>query len=330
MENENCKPDKKNNKILSGKKVKENIMKYVCMAGFAVAVTVIIFTKYNAAIADRRISEQGKELADIKEQSIKEQERIDETAYVQEKQESNSNYAPENTDTINNIEDTGNALNTDSMSEENIVYDKPDILAEYKELYEINNDIIGWLFIADSVIDYPVMQTPDDEEYYLKYDFYGEKNKNGCLVLDTDSDAGTGTKASEYLNGTKPSTNLIIHGHTMKSGLMFGKLSLYEDEEYGLKHNIICFDTLYEKREYELIAVFYSQVYYQNEDVFKYYNFFQADNEEEFDYWYNNIMALRLYDTGVTAEYGDEFITLSCCAYHVEDGRFVVIGRRIN
>ena len=60
-----------------------------------------------------------------------------------------------------------------------------------------------------------------------------------------------------------------------------------------------------------------------------YYQFFQADTQDEFDDWYDNIKAMSLYDTGVTAEYGDEFITLSCCAYQVEDGRFVVVGKRI-
>lgn len=206
----------------------------------------------------------------------------------------------------------------------------PVILSEYKGLYEENKDFIGWLKIADTVIDYPVMQCMEDENYYLNRDFYKEDNKNGCLILDNDSNAGVGSAEQQYAKGTKPSTNLIIHGHTMKSGEMFGNLKLYEDEEYGLSHKMICFDSLYEKREYELIAAFYSQVYYQSEEVFKYYKFFQADTQEEFDDWYNNIKELSLYDTGVTAEFGDEFITLSCCAYHVEDGRFVVVGKRIN
>lgn len=86
---------------------------------------------------------------------------------------------------------------------------------------------------------------------------------------------------------------------------------------------------MYEKREYELISVFYSQIYYKHQDVFKYYKFFQANTQEEFDNWYNNIKSMSIYDTGVTAQFGDEFITLSCCAYHVEDGRFVVVGKRI-
>lgn len=205
----------------------------------------------------------------------------------------------------------------------------PEILAKYQSLYETNSDMIGWLSIDDTLIDYPVMQTMEGECYYLDLDFYKKPNKNGCLILDTDSVAGSGTKVRDYTNGTAPSTNLIIHGHTMKSGEMFGKLTLYENEEYGKQHNIIHFDSLYEEREYELISVFYSQVYYESDMVFKYYKFFQADTQEEFDDWYENIKTMSLYDTGVTAQLGDEFITLSCCSYQVEDGRFVVVGKRV-
>lgn len=203
------------------------------------------------------------------------------------------------------------------------------MLPEYEQLYEMNSDIIGWLSIEDTNIDYPVMQTPEDEEYYLDIDFYGESNKNGCLIMDTDSEVGIGIKASNYAGGKPPSTNLIIHGHTMKSGEMFGNLKFYADEAYGKVHSSICFDSLYEERKYELIAVFYSQVFYERDEVFKYYKFFQADTQEEFDDWYRNIKEMSLYDTGISAEFGDEFLTLSCCAYHVEDGRFVVVGKRI-
>ena len=203
------------------------------------------------------------------------------------------------------------------------------ILLEYEELYNQNHDMIGWLKIEDTVIDYPVMQTMEDEQYYLNRNFEKEEDKNGCLIMDTDSVVGEGTRELGYVESKEPSSNLIIHGHNMKSGNMFGNLTLYEDEEYGKVHNIIYFDSLYEKREYELISVFYSQVFYQHEDVFKYYKFFQADTQEEFDDWYNNIKQMSIYDTGVEAELGDEFITLSVCAYHVEDGRFVVVAKRI-
>lgn len=199
-----------------------------------------------------------------------------------------------------------------------------------KELYEKNNDMVGWLTIPDTNVDYPLMQTMDDEQFYLDRDFEKNYSANGSLILDTDSSIGTGTKPNNYADGTLPSTNLIIHGHNMKSGAMFGNLDLYRKKDYEEKHSIIQLSTLTEKREYEIVSVFLSQVYMKTQtDVFKYYQFFQADTQEEFDDFYNNIKELQLYDTGVSAEFGDEFITLSVCAYHVENGRLVVVGKRI-
>lgn len=208
--------------------------------------------------------------------------------------------------------------------------ESPSILPAYRSLYEQNSDLIGWLRIPDTVIDYPVMQTPLDETYYLTRDFEKQESASGCLILDTASQAGIGTADQNYENGIAPSTNLIIHGHTMKSGEMFGGLKKYADETYGEAHRLLYFDSLYEEREYELIAVFYSQVYRSTDPVFKYYEFFRASTQEDFDNWYQNIKALSLYDTGVTAQFGDEFLTLSCCAYHVADGRFVVVAKRIS
>mgnify|MGYP002620997866 CR=1 FL=1 len=204
-----------------------------------------------------------------------------------------------------------------------------EILPAYRAMFEENPDMIGWLSIDGTVIDYPVMQTPEDEDYYLDKGFDKQPNSNGCLILGAACSAGIGTREQGYEDGSAPSTNLIIHGHTMQSGMMFGNLPLYEDHDYASEHSTICFDSLYEHREYEIIAAFYSQVYYKDQDIFKYYQFVQADTQEDFDNWYDNIKALSLYDTGVTAAFGDEFITLSCCSYQVEDGRFVVVGKRI-
>lgn len=241
------------------------------------------------------------------------------------RQQKNESAVGDNRAGNEKLADTGE-VKTEEMKTDII---SPVILPDYQKLYEENEDMAGWLYIKDTMIDYPVMQTPEDETYYLRRDFYGEEDSNGCLIMDTDSVVGSGTKANDYKDGTKPSTNLIIHGHTMKSGQMFGNLKLYADSAYGMEHSVICFDSLYEKREYELLAVFYSKVYNKKDDVFKYYKFFQADTQEEFDNWYENIMKLSLYDTGATAEFGDEFIALSCCSYHTEDGRFVVVGKRV-
>ncbi len=198
------------------------------------------------------------------------------------------------------------------------------------EVYTINDDSAGWIKIDGTVIDYPVMQTPGDEQYYLNRDFDGRYSAYGCIIADTDSTIGTGTAAEDYTDGTRPGTNIILHGHNMKNGTMFGSLDKYRTQSYEKSHSRIKFSSLYEDREYEICAVFLSQVYKKNQtDVFKYYQFFNAENEEEFNDFYDNIKKLSMYDTGVTAEYGDEFITLSVCAYHVDNGRLVVVGKRI-
>ena len=205
-----------------------------------------------------------------------------------------------------------------------------DMLPECKVIYEQNPDYIGWLSIPGTIIDYPVVQTPEDEEEYLYLDFNKNEDINGTLIMDTDSTVGVGTAAMDYRDGVRPSSNLIIHGHTMQSGAMFGNLQMYADEAYGHDHSIIRFKSLYEERTYELISAFYTQIYYPEDQVFKYYYFFNAHTQAEFDDWYDNIRALSLYDTGVTAQLGDEFITLSCCSYQAEDGRFVVVGKRVS
>lgn len=115
----------------------------------------------------------------------------------------------------------------------------------------------------------------------------------------------------------------------MKSGAMFGTLMDYEDEAYWKEHKRIALYTKECLRNYEVIAVFRSQVYKKSDQVFKFYKFFQADTAEEFDDFYQNIKAMSLYDTGVTAEFGDCFLTLSTCAYHVENGRFVVVAKEV-
>lgn len=187
----------------------------------------------------------------------------------------------------------------------------------YRDAFLANEDMSAWLQIPDTNIDYPVMWTPGDEEYYLYRSFDGSDNNNGSLILDTDSCVDPLT------------TNLIIHGHNMKSGAMFGRLTDYQQEDFCREHKDIILYTEECQRNYEVIAVFRSQVFRKSEDVFKYYMFFQADTQEEFDDFYNNIKEMSLYDTGVTAEFGDHFITLSTCVYHVENGRFVVVAKEV-
>lgn len=189
------------------------------------------------------------------------------------------------------------------------------ILEKYKSLYMENGDVAGWLTVEGTKIDYPVMQCEDDE-YYLHHDFDGKDSKYGCLYVRERADLEHGT-------------NFVIYGHNMRDGAMFGELDLYLEEEFYREHPRLSFDTLYEERSYEILAVFRSQIYSEDADVFKYYQFYGADTEAEFDDFYENIKELSLYDTGVTAEFGDTFLTLSTCAYHVDDGRLAVVAKRV-
>ena len=190
------------------------------------------------------------------------------------------------------------------------------VLEEYQTLYNKNKKLIGWLKIDDTNIDYPVMQTANNE-YYLDHNYNQEYDKNGSLFLDKDCDV------------VHRNTNLIIYGHHMKSGKMFGNLNLYSSEDYCKKHSTIQFDTIYEKGTYQVMYVFRSRIYNEDEIVFKYYQFLDAASDKEFSSYMQEMAALSLYDTGVTAAYGDELLTLSTCDNSEQDGRFVVVAKRV-
>jgi len=193
----------------------------------------------------------------------------------------------------------------------------PEILDEYKNLYNMNKKLIGWLKIDDTIIDYPVMQTVDNE-YYLDHNINQEKDRNGALFLDAGCDV------------VKGNTNYIIYGHNMLNGQMFGDLDKYKKEEYYKGHKKITFDTIYEKGEYEVMFAFNSQVLSEEDVSFKYYQFIDALSEYEFASYMQEMAQWSLYDTGVTAGYGDELLTLSTCDKSVtENGRFVVVAKRI-
>ncbi len=192
----------------------------------------------------------------------------------------------------------------------------PDILEKYKTLYNKNKSLIGWIKIADTNIDYPVMQTSNND-YYLDHNLNQEYDRNGSIFMDKDCDV------------LKPSTNLIIYGHHMQSGKMFGELDKYSKESYYKEHPIIEFDTIYEEAKWEIMYVFRSKIYTTDDIVFKYYQFIDANSESEFYSNMNEMSKMSLYETGVTAEYGDELLTLSTCDYMEEDGRFVVVAKKI-
>lgn len=193
------------------------------------------------------------------------------------------------------------------------------MLPEMAELYAENPDIVGWIQIEGTEIDYPVMYTPQDGQFYLYRNFEGEEDptQEGCLFVD------------EHCSVDPRSTNLLIHGHNMKNGTMFHTLINYKDEDFYKQHPVITYKTLYEQQEYEIAYVFLSKVYNVEDNVWKFYKFYEAENAEQYDDFTAHCKELELYDTGVTAQYDDDLITLTTCEYSTDNGRMVVVARRV-
>ena len=188
-----------------------------------------------------------------------------------------------------------------------------DKFTEYEILWERNHDFAGWLYIEDTRIDYPVMHTPDDPEYYLHRAFDGSESQSGCLFAD----------AACSIDGS----SLLIYGHHMKDKSMFGSLTEYRSYDFASEHPVIHFDTLTDERDYELLAAFYwDPSDAQEEALFRYYEYTDLSAPETFEEYIRQVQSYSIYDTDVSASYGDNILTLSTCSNRTSDGRFVVVA----
>lgn len=183
---------------------------------------------------------------------------------------------------------------------------------KYGALFEQNQDFIGWISIDGTNINYPVMQTPDNPDYYLKHSFEKTWSDYGVPYIDEGCIMGI-------------SNNVVIYGHHMNDGSMFAELCNYTDEDFWHEHPTIHFDTLSSFGEYEIVAVF---KFNTNKETFK-YNEWANMNEAEFSEYMEEVHARQLYDTGIDAEYGDQLLTLSTCEYTYRNGRLVVVAKKV-
>lgn len=172
-----------------------------------------------------------------------------------------------------------------------------------------NSDCLGWLRISGTKIDYPVMQTKDNPQYYLRRDFNKQYSYMGTPFMDARCDIN-------YDN------NLIVYGHNMKNGKMFADLLKYRDKEYCESHNIINFITQNEVRKYKVIAV----CKVKSDD--EWYGYTCQKDTESFNNLISYIKDKSLYLSQDEIQYGDYFLTLSTCEYSQKDGRFIVIAKR--
>lgn len=192
---------------------------------------------------------------------------------------------------------------------------EPVMLAHMAELFEQNPEVMGWIKVDDTLIDYPVMYTPEDEDKYIHLSFDGKYDYGGVPFIDKDFVVDP------------ESQNLILFGHNMRDGSQFAHIMKYKSETFWTDHRYIKYTTLYEERVYEIIGAFEDRLYKKYEDVFKFYQFVDPETEEEFNEAITYFKDKTPYEIETTAEYGDKLITLVTCAYHTSNGRFVVVGR---
>lgn len=193
------------------------------------------------------------------------------------------------------------------------------ILPEYRALYEANSDLVGWIQIPDTRVDYPVVQSPYEPDYYLYRNFHKENSQSGCIYVREACDVFT------------PSDNVVIYGHRMNSGIMFADLMNYRKKSFWEAHQTLTFDTIYQRHTYQIICVFITSG--DSGVGYPYHRFNNAASETEFNDFIQTIHSLQLYKTGHTAQYGDMLITLSTCLPRYEkpaNGRLVVVAKRIS
>ena len=265
-----------------------------------VVFAVVLLASASILIAHRML--EGRELRKITEQVQQAEQSLPTT---------------QNTTTATNVPSITIPATTEVPTTESTETAPPqrDMLPQYVDLYQSNSDFYGWIRLENTVIDYPVMRSNDgNNEKYLHANFNAEYSFEGIPFVD--------------IKCTHESDNVLIYGHNMQSGTMFRSLFKYENKNYWEQNPTIMFSDLYENYEYEVLAVFYDQIYRKSDTCFKFYQFIDAEDEEAFDYAISKFKEKSLYDTGVNAEYGDKLITLITCAYHVDNGRFVVVARR--
>ncbi|MFR3791189.1 MAG: class B sortase [Blautia massiliensis (ex Durand et al. 2017)] len=192
------------------------------------------------------------------------------------------------------------------------------VLPAYRELYEENTDLVGWLRVEGADIDLPVVQTPGDNEYYLRRGFDGYYATGGTLFLDERCSIAP----------EDPTADWLIYGHNMSDGSMFGCLTRYREEAFWREHPTFTFDTIYEAGTWQIVAALDTTL---GADELPYYTFFDADNKLEWEQRVDAILDLALYDTGVRPEYGQQLLILSTCGDHRPntDTRFALLAVRM-
>lgn len=218
----------------------------------------------------------------------------------------------------NDNELNSNENNSELIMDANNINQEKNISSNFEELKKVNEDIVAWVRIDDTDIDYPILQAKDND-YYLDRNYKKEYSRNGSIFLDYRYDF------------SKDNQVFLVYGHNNNDKMMFNELLKYEKEDFFEKHKKIELITEDESSLYNIISIFKSEVYSKDEtNIFKYYNFIDLSNQEVFNYYVKNIRDMSVYKSDENIEYGDELLVLSTCEYSKQNGRFVVVAVKEN
>ncbi len=191
------------------------------------------------------------------------------------------------------------------------------MMAKYAYLYAINQDLVGWIKIPNSLIDVQVVQA-EDNATYLKQDFYGNYSRYGCPCMDYRNDP-------KYLN-----KNTILYGHHMSDGLVFADLKKYKEIEGFQASPVIEFDTLYRSYRFKVYAAFITNSKEADDNGYIFnYTVTDFGSNDKFMEYIAAVDERKLYSTGVDIQPDDKIITLQTCTYEFSDARLVVVGRML-
>ncbi len=212
------------------------------------------------------------------------------------------------------VSNAASAWNNASMQK-----DENGVFIAFKELMKNNSDIKAWMKIEGTNINNPVYQTTNND-YYIDHDMNKQSSRYGALFIDKDA----------AITATGNSKNVVVYGHHMRDGTMFGTLKKYTDINFYKQHPVIDFTTLYLDVDYKVFSVFITNTKPEqdNGEVFN-YRYPEFASEEDFLSFVNNVKVRSIIDTGVEVDAQDELLTLSTCAYEFDDARLVVMARKV-
>lgn len=196
----------------------------------------------------------------------------------------------------------------------------------FKNLLQKNKDVVGYIRILDNpnatdkgykyLVDYPILHRPNEKDYYLKRNLDGKYDERGSIYL------------RENCNILEPTDVLTIYGHAMADGQMFGRLNRFLNKTFFKEHPYIQMWDLYEEHTYQVVCVFKTSGTYG--EGFPYHLFDNFSDEAEYLEFINGVRDLAIFDSGIETTYGDQFICLSTCEYTLNNGRLVLVAKRIS